>query len=130
MLSKIQYLTLSIIIVTVSCTPLQWEVCDINGVVYKSLVENQIEWVSFFEQSEYSNETIKIRINNFNYGIRKYATLSEAVTFYLPTNTGIPASLLGESGYFYTEDDVLEFDDDRFKILKLSDNIYCYERFK
>jgi len=130
MLAKLLYLSLSVIIIAVSCTPIHWEVCDINGAVYKSLIENQAEWVSLLKQSEYENETIKIRINNFNYGIRKYSTSSEDITIYIPTNTGIPTSLLGRSGYFYTDDDALEFDDDRFRVLQLSDRTYCYERLK
>lgn len=119
-----------LVIAIVGCSPPKVETCDIDGSIYKTLLENQEEWVSFFTNPTNHNETVKVRINNFNYAIRQHNTSSDEVTIYIPTNTGIPASMLGESGYFYTNDSVLDFNDDRFRVTKLTDRTYCYERIK
>ena len=121
-------LALFFMLIIVSCSPIKFEVCDINGAVYKSLIKNYADWISFFKQAENENETLKIRINHFNYAVRLHANLTSGTTIYIPTNTGIPASIRGKSGYFYTEGNTLVFDDNRYRVTQLTDKIYCYER--
>lgn len=118
------------LILLCACSPMTYETCDTDGVIYENLLENHKEWIQFFKVQENKNKTITIRIKNFNYAVRFYALSSEKITIYVSTNSGIPASMLGESGYFYTLEDTLAFTDDRYKIAQLNERIYCYEKVR
>lgn len=116
----------------ISACSIQYEVCDINGVIYSIFKENYTDWVIFFQNPDNHEATIRFRSEGFNYGADLYSTTqNDLPIIILPTNTGIPASIIGRSGYVYTPESEFNMGgDDRYSVLQLEPHFYCYQRIR
>lgn len=118
---------ISLSIVVTGCTSLlNYEICEVNGEVFTTIVNNSAEWLTYFETNPTTDELI-IMIDEKSYVVRRYVSVDG---FFISTNEGYGSNrtMPGLAGYYYSASGnpraiVFGYEDEHVR-----DNIYCYRK--